>query len=286
VGRGVADRRAHHFGGGRVGRTGRSGGHHPARRRDTVQRRTARGRAGDRGTGDRVRREVGDPLRLEACPPVGIARDAANGLAGQSDDGRRHRVAAAARPRTGDVDLGSHRRASVLGGHHVDIRTADRHRHRPGRSGECAAQLVCYLGRRHSGDGGSRHHRAVRADASGQRRRPQGRRGSGCPAHRVAQARARRAGTASKARRHLQSGRSGVGSGRGGQGRAGACGVCEAPTRRTRRPGRRRACRAGTAQGGRGCGGQSAQRRRRAVDHRHRRAAAVTGRTGGDADPR
>ena len=44
--------------------------------------------------------------RLEPGHPVDLVGDAASGPAGQGDDGRRHRVAAAARPRTRHPDLG------------------------------------------------------------------------------------------------------------------------------------------------------------------------------------
>ncbi len=65
--------------------------------------------------------------RLEAGHPVDLVGDAAAGAAGQGDDGRRHGVAAAARPRPGHLDVGGDRGAGVVGRHHLDVGAADGH---------------------------------------------------------------------------------------------------------------------------------------------------------------
>ncbi len=182
--------------------------------------------------------------RLEPGHPVDLVGDAAAGPARQGDDGRRHGVAAAARPRPRHPDVGGHRGAGVVGRHHLDLRAADGHRRRPGGTGERATEFGGELGRRRRPptaaptDGGPAH--GVDADSS---RRP------------------RQHSTTSRAR-HAQAGRLtewlklaldepelletlgatanlGVlvsGPARRRQGHDGAGGVRRAPARRTRRP--------------------------------------------------
>ena len=123
--------------------------------------------------------------RLEPGHPVDLVGHAAPGAARQGDDGRRHRVAAAARPRSRHPDVGGHRGAGVVGRHHLDLGAADRHRRRPGGTGQRATEFGGQLGRRHVQALGRRTATARTAPsvrppptqrrAGGQRRRPQGR---------------------------------------------------------------------------------------------------------------
>ena len=93
-----------------------------------------------------VRGAVGDTARVDAGHPVGLVGDLAAGPARQGDDGGRHGVAAAARPGPGHVDIGGQLGAGVVGGHHLDVRTADGHRHRSRGTGERATEFVGQLG--------------------------------------------------------------------------------------------------------------------------------------------
>ena len=92
--------------------------------------------------------KVGDAQRIEPGPPIGVDGNTANGAAGQGDDDRRHGIAVAARPGPGHLDVEGQRCAGIVGRHHVDVRTADRHRRGPDRAGQRATELVGHLGRR------------------------------------------------------------------------------------------------------------------------------------------
>ncbi len=294
MGRGVADRFAHHGRGGRERTRGHTDRHRAARRRHVVERRGAGERHRDRGTRDRVRRAFGDGVGFETGHRLDLVGHAAPGAAGQGHDGRRHRVAAAPRSRAGHLDVGGVQCAGLVGRHHLDLGAADRDRGRPHRPGQCAAEFggVVGIGRhscRADADRWRVHGQRDARRARRELRRSQGHARPGRQAHRVAQIVPRRAEIAGNPWRHSQSRSAGIRARRSRESHDGARGVRLAPARRAGRPRGRRAARRGPAGQGDCRGADRHQRRRGAADHRHRCAAAgrrrSRTRSGGDADP-
>ena len=296
MGRYRGDRGTAHRGGGGAGTVRYPHRDGAPRRRHPVERRTQRGCARGRFTGDGVRRPKCDAERLGAGDALHLGDHAASGAARQGSHRRRHGVAAAARSRSRRLHR---RRHAVVVPHvrrRVDVGAADRRIRRPAGPGERAAEFGCRVGRpvfvlgARAPESCLGPGRGTAGDVAAARARggagPRRRRGAVLEADRVAQTRSRRTGVAAHPRCVRASRSARHRACRSRQGDAGPRGPCRPERRRTGRSD-------GGSAGVRGAvttrhrrRGQAPARPGRPADHRSRRPAALRAGTGVDADPR